>query len=663
MPRVVFDLNDPPAWMGEELRSALPGVALGARRMRFSVPERRVLKKRPFIRPSVWAERHRVLTMGRYAGLPWRNERTPYLAGIMDAAAAPSVQEVVVCKAPQIGVSEAAHNFVGWAVDRAPGPVLYVYPDIKTGRENAQDRIEPMITSSPRLQSYLTGVDDDVTKYRIKLAHMPIYIGWAGSAASLGNKPIRHLILDELDKYVETANRREADPISLAEKRTITYQWMRKVWKISTPTIETGFIWTALNRAQVVFDYHPVCPYCGHAARMDFDRIKWPRVHAGELIDSSDAPDKAKHPDEQDIIADRLAWYECPGCRKSWDDYARDRAVAAGDWIERREGENARPLATVLAQDRPMSVGFHLPSWISPFRSLSEAAGAFVRYLRTKEIEALKNFQNQEAAAPWIPYAADRAEDAILALCDDRPRGLVPGPGLIAGLTAAVDTQDHGFYFEIRAWEYGQDPRSFGVIEGYLQSFGDLVKVIREDVYFDGEGNEYRVIGALIDSMGHRTVDVYTFCGRHPNFFIPIKGEARMNSTLKWSDALLTYPHQNRPVPGSPRLMRVNVNFYKDRLSGKLEINSADPGAWVLHADYSAEWARQMCVEVIDEKTGLWINPKNAPNHAWDVSVYQLAAYDALRWRLPVKPKGAEPEREEKTGRKSPRGGRKPRRW
>ena len=184
-----------PTWWPPEL-AARKGVVI---RPEAWAEERKVLRKRRPVSVSGWAARHRVLTMGRYAGMRWRNATTPYLAGIMDAAAVPGVQVVIVCKAPQIGVSEAAHNFIAWAIDMMPGPVLYVSPDQMTGRENAHDRIIPLLRNSKRLREYLTGVDDDETKYRIKLLHMPIYIGWAGSAASLGNKPIRHLVLDELD--------------------------------------------------------------------------------------------------------------------------------------------------------------------------------------------------------------------------------------------------------------------------------------------------------------------------------------------------------------------------------------------------------------------------------------------------------------------------------
>jgi phage terminase large subunit GpA-like protein len=130
-----------------------PYVPIGRTRFLYRVPHKvagTVARRRP-MRVSKWAEQHRVLTMSTLPG-PWRNDVTPYLAGIMDAAGFSSVEDVALCKAPQVGGSEAANNFIGYCIDRMPGPVLYVYPDEQTAKENSNDRIQPLIEHSPRLK-------------------------------------------------------------------------------------------------------------------------------------------------------------------------------------------------------------------------------------------------------------------------------------------------------------------------------------------------------------------------------------------------------------------------------------------------------------------------------------------------------------------------------
>lgn len=166
-------LSEGELWIPSAILKNLPHgrpVVLSAH---LSEGERIVLRRKKPIRPSVWSERHRIVTMSSFPG-PWRNDLTPHLVGIMDAGAMPFVREIIICKPPQTGGSEAVNNFIGSRIDRDPGPALYVYPDRDTARDNSKDRILPMITSSPRLKQYLTGYDEDEASMRIKLKHMPI---------------------------------------------------------------------------------------------------------------------------------------------------------------------------------------------------------------------------------------------------------------------------------------------------------------------------------------------------------------------------------------------------------------------------------------------------------------------------------------------------------
>ena len=192
-----------PAWMPKETADAVWAYVKDHPEpytFCFCKGERKVFHKRQPVAVSSWAEKHRVLTMSSVPGR-WKNVFTPYLRGIMNTMGTKGVETVIICKSPQTGGSEAGHNFVGYCIDRDPGPVMYVFPDEITARENAHDRIIPMLKSSPRLREYLTGLDDDTSNIRITLAHMPIYLAWSGSVSPLGNKPVRTLILDELDKY------------------------------------------------------------------------------------------------------------------------------------------------------------------------------------------------------------------------------------------------------------------------------------------------------------------------------------------------------------------------------------------------------------------------------------------------------------------------------
>lgn len=598
-----------PAWLPEALYRKVNELGRIELKGRFTRAEKKVLRKRKRVPVSRWVEKHRVLTMSALPG-PWRNHVTPYLTDIMDASFFPSVQTVIVCAAQQTGKSESVHNCIGYAIDRAPGPVLYVYPDEKTARENSQGRIQPMITSSPRLASYLTGVRDDTTTMQIKLEHMPIYLGWARSAASLANKPIKYMVFDEIDLYPASPGKNQPDSISYGEKRTRTYRWSRKMWKISSPTVETGAVWLAYTtEAQVRFEYTVCCPHCADYRPMLFENIKW--------------PENERDPEQVESLS--LAWYRCPKCRAEWDDDDRNRAVRDGRW---QDPETALLIKDYLKKHRPKKIAFKIPAWLSYFVSLSECASAFLKAYKNKT--KLKDFLNAYAAEPWREYAEVRSEDVILKLRDHRLRGLVPSEKPVAGLLAAIDTQDNGFYYEIRAWGYGLTPDTWQVREGFVLAFEDLEKILFSDEYRNAEGIKHLVQFTVIDAMGHRTKEVYDWTRKFRRRIMPLQGVDRLSQPVTYSK-IDTYPGTNKAIPGGLTLMRVNVTYFKDNLNTVLEIPEGDPGCWHMHSETTVEWCRQMVSEYPDEKTGLW-KPKpgaEGENHAWDVSVYQMAAAEA----------------------------------
>ena len=87
----------------------------------------------------------------------------------------------------------------------------------------------------------------------------------------------------------------------------------------------------------------------------------------------------------------------------------------------------------------------------------------------------------------------------------------MPGSGVVAGLTAGVDTQDAGFWYEIRAWGFGESEESWQVREGFVTSFADLERVLFRDEYRDVDGLVYPLQIVVQDAMGHRTTEVYDF--------------------------------------------------------------------------------------------------------------------------------------------------------
>ena len=614
-----------PAWMPQTVATDLAAYLKsggGPISFNFSKGERKVMKRRKPIPVSEWAEKFRFVEMSSIPG-KWKNLFTPYLAGIMDAAGTPGIETVIICKSPQTGGSEAGHNLVGWCIDRNPGPVMYVFQDEITARENAKDRIIPMITASPRLREYMTGYGDDASSLRINLAHMPIYLGWSGSVSRLGNKPIRTLILDELDKYKNPKN--EATSEVLAEKRTTTWRNRRHIFKISTPTTEDGPIWQALqNEAGARFDYWVRCPHCGMAQLMDFERITWPGKESG------------KDPSAEEVLSRRLASYPCEHCGAVWDDGDRDRAVRLGEWRERHSGLE---LAAHIRARQPVKVGFHVPAWLSYFVSLSEVAWALLKYRESGRLDDLKTLQNQYKAEPWKEEHATRSEDVILALCDDRPRGVLPGAvngkSRVACLLAGVDTQgtsaEKGYFrYVIRAFGFGANEESWLVQAGAAPTFQALNEILWDSEYETADGQKYKIRACMIDAMGARTREVYSWAVRHRGRVFPWQGVQHMTQPYTPSPQEY-YPDikgNKIKIPGGLNLWRCDTTFFKSDLSAKLAIAPDEPGAFHLHENSGSQleqYAREMCAEVWDTDKKAWINPHDRDNHFWDCETMCLA--------------------------------------
>ncbi|HNQ00720.1 MAG TPA: phage terminase large subunit family protein [Syntrophales bacterium] len=617
-------------WLPEALREAAGTVRL---RIVFSEPEKKVFRKHKRIPVSRWAERYRYVTMSVLPGR-WKNEVTPYLAGIMDAAWFPSVQTTILCKSPQVGGTEAILNCLAYAIDRDPGPALCIYPDELTGKENSQDRIQPMIKGSPRLRGYLTGIDDDSSSLRINLQHMPIYIAWARSAARLANKPIRYLLFDEVDKYVDTAGKKETDPISLGEARTITYRYNRKVWKISTPTTETGNIWKALTtEAQLVFDYWVRCPACGADQKMEFRQIKWPRA-------AEPGPDGKIHSEDPAAIeAGRLAWYECPHCLAAWNDYERDAAVRAGGWRERVSGLK---LFEALRARRPMKIGFHLPSWLSPFVSLSEVAAAFLRGLA--DINKFKDFHNKHLAEPWKLTVLSGSEETILAARCPLPAQTAPEETLL--LTCGVDVQKNGFWFVVKAW--AATGTSWTIHYGFLATWAELEKLIFETVYPVADtGRTARIFRVCIDTGGGEkfedmtmTDETYLWVLRHRGrggvALWGTKGaSSAMPGMLKLgAEVLMT--SRGKKLPAGLRVLSVDTTKAKDQFHYRLQLAAGPdtrelPGATFLHAGTGSDYAAQILAEEKQRNEKgheEWVNVHQRPNHLLDAEILAAACVE-----------------------------------
>lgn len=167
----------------------------------------------------------------------------------------------------------------------------------------------------------------------------------------------------------------------------------------------------------------------------------------------------------------------------------------------------------------------------------------------------------------------------------------------------------------------------------YLPGSDALRRVLWEEPCMDLDDQVYPVLLTIIDAMGHYTTEVYDFCLAHQGLVLPNQGKQQMNVEYSYSP-VLHYPGTNRPEPGALKLLRGHTTSWKEKLSMQLRVAPTDPGAWHYHGQISEEWARGICAENKDQKTGAWVCPSGRANHSWAVAHYALIAADILGIRV-----------------------------
>ncbi|HEA67040.1 MAG TPA: terminase, partial [Desulfobacterales bacterium] len=559
---------------------------------------------------------------------PMRMRRTPYFIHPIDTLAEPETEEIVIVKPAQIGGTENIFNIIGYYAHQEPCPILLVMADEKTTGHMAKERLQPMFESIPDMAEL---IGTPWNREEMKLLNGSfVATAWASSVAALAAREYRVVILDEVDKPGYYIASKEAAPISRARERSETF-FSRKHALLSTPTHETGNIWQEFLRCLRTYYFHVPCPSC-----RVYQPLIWSYEYAAGFRNEEyvDHKGKTRHLGQVVWGGGREAshsqvmeaGYECGTCKKVWTMIKKNHAVEKGKMVVRKDG-------------RPRKIGYHLNrlySLLGQSGNIAKMLDDFLTCLLSGDPKLLQGFVNSSLAEPWKTYTVERSENAILELRDERPRGLVPSGGVVSCMTGAADTQKDGFWYEVRAWGFGMDLESWQVRERYVTTFDALEKVFFQDEYLDIDGKKYVVRMVGIDAMGsakggYTTSQVYDWARRNQGRVIPIKGEQRrdMTQAQAWS-RIDSYPGTNKPIPGGMQLLRVNTKYYKDVLANKLGIDKADPGAWHMHSECEIDWARQMTVEYVD-KEGLWQCPPGKPNHAWDVSVYQLALTDVVR--------------------------------
>nr|DAM30124.1 MAG TPA: terminase large subunit [Caudoviricetes sp.] len=547
---------------------------------------------------SEWAEKYRMLDSKTSAMPgPWRNEKTPYLREIMDEFINYDTEEIIFCKPSQVGGTEAMQNMLGYVIQQDPSPTLIVYPTDTLAESISKNRLEPMIRASKPLRKLYN--ENESSKLELQFDGMYLSLNGANSPSALASKAIKYLFLDEVDKY-PGASKKEADPIRLARERTKTFTNQRKIYMTSTPTLQTGHIWQALQGADIEKHYFVPCPHCGEYIELKFSNLRFP---SGDDLDNSERAD--------------MAVYVCQECGCKITDQDRDNMIRYGEWREVRRNTKASK-----------KVAFWINTLYSPFVRFSEIVKEFLDSKDNPDL--LQNFVNSWLAEPWEDTKLKTDADMVMERQTDLPQLVVPSWARY--LTAGVDVQETCLYWTIRAW--GPYITSQNIAHGQALSFQDIESTM-DTPYLTESGEQVIVSLCLIDS-GYDADSTYDFCATNSEWAMPVKGASNpMMSHFKTSKI-----NKVDSKAYGMNLVLVDGDKYKDMIASRMRKDNGK-GAWMVYEGCDREYAEQVTSEhKVNEKSGSRVvqrwRPKHShiDNHYLDCEVYSLAAADILGVRM-----------------------------
>ena len=577
------------------------------------------LKPTPLLTVSRWADLNRHLTSESAAEAGrWKTSRTPYLEEIMDNLSPSSgIIDVCAVKGVQLGFTEAGLNVVGCFIDIGPCPIMYVMPTIDMSKAISKSRFDPMVDNSPSLQKRIkpsrSRDSNNTTLVKMFSGGLLIFSG-ANSASSLRSRPIKVLVLDEVDAYPLNVDD-EGSPVVLAEKRTSTFGQKRKVYKLSTPTLDSVSVIQKTYEQSDQRKYHVPCPHCGHMQHLEFENLKWTKGKPETVL------------------------YYCISCAAGFEERYKTRIMS-------KEG-GAKWIATAPEKSSKTKRGYHINSLYSPIGWLSWAEIAEQWEDAQGDVNKLRVFVNTILGKTWKEDGDSPPWENLYNRREPYAMNTIPDNSVVV-ITVGVDVQKDRLELEIVGWcrgksSYSIDYRTITGDTSNSKTWDELAQIVNE-TWQRPDGVVLPVRLMAVDT-GYNTQHAYAFCGRFDfTRVIPIKGSDTQQIMI--SSPRPTQVTSSGKKVGTVKVFHVGVSLIKSELYGflKQEYSEEDgyPRGYCHFPEYEPHYFRGLTAEqlqVVKDKKGFtkyqWVK-KYERNEPLDTRVYARAAAALIgidRWQ------------------------------
>lgn len=554
---------------------------------------------------SEWADEYRQIAPGTSPEPgAWRTERVPYLREVLDAFSDPDVERIYVMAASQVAKSEILLNVIGYYAHQEPSPILLVQSTEDAMKAFSKERVAKMFEASPALEGLLAPGARDPSNTTM-LRQFPggmLACAWSGSASALASRPIRIVLGDELDRWPDTTGR-DGDPWAQAVQRASNFH-NRKIGAVSTPTLEEVSAIARLYDDSDQRRYHVPCPHCGCYQVLEWSGIVYKRADGEVDLDQ--------------------VHYKCTHCGDRIEERHRPAMLAAGEWKAEREHRYR---------------GYHISALYSPWVAWRDLVTEWIKANADRDKRALQAFINLRLGETW---AEESQKITVEVLEKNRERyGELELPDPVLFLTAGVDVQDNRLEAEVIGWGMGKESWGirYEIIAGDTSTDAPWLRLddFLARTWSKADGRAFGLWAICVDSGGHRTDEVYTFCrDRHARNVFAIKG----------------YAGAGKPIIDKPTLNKLRAPLFpvgadtgKDVLFSRLAFDK--PGAGYCHfplepgRGYDDEYFKGLVSEkrITKMRGGRRITawtPVRARNEPLDVRVYATAAMELLAPDFPA---------------------------
>jgi phage terminase large subunit GpA-like protein len=563
-----------------------------------------------------WADKYRVLSP-EAAALPgrWKTDAEPMARGPMRAVTDPLVEKVTAMCGAQILKTEFVLNSIGYYAHGEPGPMLVVYPIVDSGEMFSKERLAPMVRDTPVLRKVFSREKSrasDNTILQKSFVGGRLSIVGANAPAGLASRPIRFVLMDEVDRFPASAGgagaKAEGDPVGLAEERTSTFH-NRKIVLVSTPTTKGA---SRIESSYLEGDrreFYAACPHCGVRQVIKWSGVKWDDSNPNTA--RYECRTEAHDPETGEM-----------GCGKPWTEAQRLDAIDAA----------GRSFNFGWFASRPFKghASFHASQLSSKRVPLSQVVKKFLE-AKNNGVEGIRKWINLSLAETFEEDGDKVDPDSLYGRREDYDAFTMLPPG-VGYITAGVDIQRNRWECEIVGWGEGDERWSLAYKVHYddpgMASYWEALDTWLLQRFRHPTGIDFHIETSCVDS-GDNTQKVYDFCRpRFPRRVFAIKGPSTSIGKPIWPKKASRNNAKNIDV------FLIGLDNAKSDMQTML--NRRESGAGFCHYPLAPAYDQNYFNGLTTEKAvtkykygrpyRVWECPVGARNEPWDCAIYAYAA-------------------------------------